>query len=205
VNELRDLITDEMKRFFVLRTRQHLYLVNKYSNKIRALNHAQIDNDLLDGERDEHDAFKWIDPEYTPYVLITWRYEQKRLGKEFELPEEIKASLHEATYHHVKSHKHHPEYWDTTTTDACLNSVNRDLPSDKMVDASEMPLTYVAAMVADWLGMSEELGTCPWDWCKKNIGKRWYFTEQQSHFIHRLLEAVWPPDPAKLPSLKKDE
>lgn len=141
-------------------------------------------------ERDDHDAYKWIDPEYTPYVLITWRYEQKRLGLSFDLPDEINDALHIATFHHIKNHKHHPEFWDNDCTVDCLNKTNRDLPAKK-VDGSNMPLTYVATMVADWLAMSEELGTNPRDWANNNIGKRWYFTESQSRLVHDLIERVW--------------
>jgi len=186
------VITEEMKRFFVLRTRSHLFLVRKWSDKITDLNHAQIDNTLLNKERDDHDEFKWLEPEYTPYVLITWDYEQKRLKKEFSLPAEIKEKMNDATLHHIKRHKHHPEFWDENVGNDSLNRENRDMPPKRMVDGTKMPLTYVAAMVADWLAMSEELGTCPYQWVEKNVNVRWSFTQEQVHFINRLIEAVWP-------------
>ena len=185
-----------MKRFFTLRTRQHLYLVHKWSNKIESLQHSLIDNKLLNAERDEHDSYKWIDPEYTPYVLITWNYEMKRQGKVFELPEEIKEAMHEATFHHIKNHRHHPEFWDDKVTADSLNKCDRDTPSaGRKVDGTNMPLTYVASMVGDWLAMSEELRTCPYDWIKKNVGIRWDFTPNTVEFIYRLVEAVWPYKP----------
>lgn len=28
------------------------------------------------------------------------------------ISQEIKEKMHEATFHHVKCHAHHPEYWD---------------------------------------------------------------------------------------------
>lgn len=192
LEELSSYITNDMKKFFTLRTRAHLYLVNKWSNKISSLNHAQIDNNLLNKERDDHDQYKWIDPEYSPYVLITWSYEQKRLNQDFKLPENIKEELHKATFHHIKNHAHHPEFWSDDVTIDFLNKCDRDTPNaGKLVDGTKMPLTYIAAMVADWLAMSEELNDCPYGWADKNVNIRWSFTEEQTQLIYRLIEAVW--------------
>lgn len=192
---MNDLITEEMTRFFRLRTRAHLYLVHKWSNNIASLKRTYVDEKLLNEERDIHDSCKWIDPEFTPYVLITWRYEMKCRGQNFILPEEINDALHEATFHHIKNHKHHPEFWDDQVTIDSLNKCDRDTPSaGRKVDGTKMPMTYVAAMVADWLAMSEELGSCPYDWIKKNVGIRWDFTPNTVEFIYSLVEQVWPFD-----------
>jgi hypothetical protein len=189
--ELKILITKEMNDFFKLRTRAHLYLVNKYHNKISKLKDPRIDQELFDQERDEHDAFKWVDPENTPYVLLTWRYEQRRKGLDLELPDSIKDAIHEATFHHIKNHRHHPEFWCDTVTDKSLNKDNRDKPSGEIVDGTKMPLTYVAAMVADWMAMSEELGTDPKKWANDNVNVRWRFTYEQVDLINYLIQNVW--------------
>jgi len=191
MNELKDLITKDMVTFFKLRTRAHLYLVNKYHNKISKLKDQRIDQELFDRERDEHDAFKWIDPEYTPYVLLTWRYEQRRKGLDLELPESIKEAIHEATFHHIKNHRHHPEFWTDNESMDTLNKDDRDKPSGHLVDGTKMPLTYIAAMVADWMAMSEELGGHPRKWAEDNCGVRWTFTKEQTEFIFELIDKIW--------------
>jgi len=187
------VITDEMKEYFTLRTRAHLFLVRKYSDKIAALQDPRINQGLLDLERDEHDQYKWQEPEYTPYLYITWNYYCKRKKIPFELTEDIKNQMHEATFHHIKMHKHHPEFWDKNVTIAGLNKDDRDRPAEgQLVDGSQMPDTYVAAMVADWCAMSEELGTnSPKDWADKNINIRWKFTDDQVSFIYSLIGKVW--------------
>jgi len=175
-----------------LRTRAHLFLVRKWSDLIAGSNDPRIERDLLDLERDEHDYHKWIEPELTPYVYITWNYFCRRKGIPFNLTEEMKQKTHEATFHHIKNHKHHPEYWDDGVTILGLNKDDRDRPSaGQIVDGTKMPLTYVAAMCADWFAMSEELGGHPAKWAADNINVRWKFTNEQIGFINDLIADVW--------------
>ncbi len=181
-----------MQDHFKYRTGYHLWCVRKWSDRIAELNDPRVERSLLDEERDKHDEMKWLAPEYEPYVLISWRYKCLRDGVEFELPEDIKQQMHEATFHHIKNHRHHPEYWDETVTIDSLNKDDRDRPSEgKIVDGMGMPLTYIAAMVADWFAMSEELGGHPRDWAQKNIGVRWNFDQRQKSFIYYLIDRVW--------------
>lgn len=189
---LNNLITEDMKNHFKYRTGFHLWCVRKWSDRIAILNDSRIDRELLDKERDEHDELKWVEPEYTPYLLISWNYKCTREGVSFELPENIKELMHEATFHHIKRHKHHPEYWDDSVTIASLNKDDRDRPSaGQLVDGTKMPLTYVAAMCADWFAMSEELGGHPAKWVADNINVRWKFTTEQIGLINDLIADVW--------------
>ena len=186
-------MTQEMKEYFTLRTRAHLFLVRKWSDKISSLNDYRIDRFLLDKERDEHDQYKWVEPEYTPYVYITWMYKCRREGVPFEIPEDIKNSMNEATFHHIKNNAHHPEFWDKSFTINDLNKDDRDRPTGgRLVDGTMMPMTYIAAMVADWCAMSEELETnSPKQWAESNINIRWKFSREQIDFIYYLIDQVW--------------
>lgn len=184
-------ITNEMREYFTLRTRAHLYLVNKWSNRIAERDFGGVDEELLNRERDEHDFGKWLEPEFTPYIWITWRYREKRYGRDLIVPDDLNEKLHAATFSHIKTHKHHPEYWDDEVTIDSLNKDNRDKPGGTIVDGTKMPLTYIASMVADWLAMSEELGTCPKEWADKNINIRWKFTDVQVEMIYRIIRIVW--------------
>lgn len=182
----------EKQEYFKYRTGYHLWLVNKWSNKILKQNYHQINVNDFKNERDEHDNMKWHEPEYTPYLEITWNYRCKRLGIKNEMSDEIKNQTHEATFHHIKNHKHHPEYWDDSVNIETLNKYDRDRPTKgKKVDGTKMPLTYIASMVADWFAMSEELGGHPKEWADKNVNIRWQFTDEQVFFIYKIIDEVW--------------
>jgi len=110
-------------------------------------------------------------------------------------PKEIEAEMMAATYWHIKHNHHHPEYWDPTTTiEESLNFNDRNAPPKKMIDATKMPLTYVAQMVADWTAMDEEknkkdLGNAK-NWADKNINIRWSFSPTQVEFIYKLINLI---------------
>lgn len=175
----------DMADWFACRTTEHIRLVRKYLDKIILLGLPEINTATLEAEKD-HDASKWLEPEYEPYLHVSWKYRQKDLGKEYKPAPEIEAAMHDATFHHVTNNKHHPEYWDDAITQDSLNPKNRDEPSGRIVDATEMPLDYIAVMIADWLAMSEEKGTSVQDWMKKNVNIRWKFTPEQVDMIERL-------------------
>lgn len=180
---------NEMSDWFEKRTSLHIGLVKKYIGKILELNLPEINAKLLEAEK-EHDSSKFMEPEYTPYVHTTWKYKQKRLGGDYEIPEDMKAKTDEATFHHIKSNKHHPEYWDDKVKPNCLNSQDRDAPSGNMTDATKMPLTHIGAMMADWLAMSEEKNTNVNDWIKNNVNIRWKFSPKQVELIHKIAKNV---------------
>ena len=190
----------KMQDYFKYRTGYHLWLVNKWSNRIVSKAHLifpedaylQERIDLINQERDEHDNGKWEEPEYNPYVYTTWMYKCRREGVPFDIPKEIQDKMLEATFHHVKHHKHHPEYWDDNCPIDCINPINRDKPSGYFVDGTNMPLAYVAAMCADWFAMSEELNTNPKDWAMANVNVRWKFAQDQVALIYKTIEVVWP-------------
>jgi hypothetical protein len=96
-----------------------------------------------------------------------------------------------ATFHHISTNKHHPDYWDDNLNIKNLNIVDRDKSPEKIVNATKMPLTYIATMVADWLAMADEKKTDPYKWAKDNINKRWNFTKEQEKFIYELMNELW--------------
>ena len=183
--------TKAMIEHFQKRTNYHISLVGKYLDKIIALNDSRIDNKILEKEKLEHDQSKFEEPEYTPYLHVNWSYNMKDQGKEYNPSADIKDQMQSATFHHVKNNQHHPELWDATSTKDAINSKDRDKPPEKMIDATLMPLSYIACMVADWLAMSAEKGTDPYKWAEDNINKRWKFSEPQVKLIYDLLDNVW--------------
>ena len=182
--------TKQMLDHFIDRTNYHIQLVQKYLDKIISLNDSRLDRAALEEEK-QHDQSKFKEPELTPYVFVNWKYHLKDRGEKFDPPKDIIDLMNNATFHHISTNKHHPDYWDTDLSIKNLNSTDRDKPPEKIVDATKMPLIYVASMVADWLAMSEEKKTCPYEWAKNNIGIRWKFDQNQIKLIYDLIDKIW--------------
>lgn len=174
----------QKNRYFLDRTNEHIMRVQNWAKKI-VKEFPEFDELLK--EVAFHDASKFYEPEKTPYVEINWFYRMKARGIDY--PYDLK--LNDATFHHVKHNKHHPEYWDDNATEKCINSKDRDKPSGYVVDASKMPALHIAHMCADWMAMSEEKGGSPIDWAKSNIDVRWKFDEDQQKIVYNVLEKVW--------------
>jgi hypothetical protein len=181
---------DEMTAWFHTRTRMHIDLFKKYVDKIIDLGLPDVIESILLNERETHDCSKFVEPEYTPYIHLTWRYKLAKLGQKYEVDTELEQQMQEVTFQHVKDNSHHPEYWDKNITPQHLNSKDRDSPSVLMTDATSMPLSYVAAMVADWLAVSEERGTDVNDWIKNNVNIRWKFTVWQVFLIKEIVRRI---------------
>ncbi len=181
----------EMKNFFNVRTNFHISLVEKYLQKIINSNLGnKLNKSILKNEIILHDKSKFIEPEYTPYLYITWNYKCKQEGTSFIFSDEMQVKMNNASEHHIKNNKHHPEYWSNQNTNL-INKINRDKPPDEIINVTRMPLDYIACMCADWMAMSEELENSPIDWADKNVNIRWKFTKEQSDFIYKILNEIW--------------
>lgn len=186
-------VTPEMVEHSFNRTNKHIELVNKYLDKIAKLNLSEINNDKL---FDNHDASKFEEPELKPYIIINWYYHCKANNLLFEL-ENIDNITDNASFHHIKTNPHHPEYWDSSYNTMQANDKgleHRDEIADKIVDASKMPYTNIAQMVADWTAMEEEINNSEHpsakEWADKNINVRWKFTPDQINFIYKLIDLI---------------
>lgn len=174
----------EMEEAFNKRTRKHINIVRKYLTRLHKAGY--ISEEVM-VEEFNHDEGKYKDPERTPYLHVNWKYKMRAQGVEYNPPREILDQMAEATFHHIKSHKHHPEYWDDNwTLDKDTHKPDRDAPAAEMVDATKMPLIYIASMMADWLAMSEEKQTSLHEWIEKNVNIRWKFTHDQVVLIDMI-------------------
>lgn len=193
-------ITSEMSDHFEKRTLHHISLVQKYLKAMmKSCEDFQAENSelyaILKDEYNTHDKIKFESEEFMPYVLIQWRYKKRDEGdKSFDYSKEVQDAITEATAHHIKNSKHHPDYWiPNKESIQLINPNNRDKPLDTVLDVTEMPLEYICCMVADWMAMSEEKGTDPNDWAKNNINVRWKFTDEQEDMIYALIKDFWRP------------
>jgi hypothetical protein len=185
--DIEDWISEEMVEWFEERTKKHISLVQKYCEKIEKYDSVRFAGLIEKGK--EHDSNKYGEIERDPYILISWNYKIKNSGKKpLEMPLFIKRKLNEATEHHIKTSRHHPEAWSPQKA-SLLNKNDRDKKPKKIIDASKMDILSVSEMCADWLGMSEELGNRVEDWARDNINKRWKFTEEQEQLIWELITA----------------
>jgi len=178
----------EMKEWFDKRTNRHISLVQKYCKKI-----AEYDKKRFGGllERAKvHDDSKFEEPEYSPYLLISWQYKCEDEGKEFNPPKDLADKMAQATLHHVTHNSHHPEYHSPKKS-GLINREDRNKPPKEIVDATSMPDLDIAEMAADWMGMSEEKGNNPKDWADKNVNIRWKFTDEQTKHIYEIIAGVW--------------
>lgn len=177
--------TKEMEDWFNERTHKHIALVQKYANMIAEYKPEIFGN--LVGIVKVHDASKLNDNvEKIPYIFISWDYHCKDLKKDYSIPKEMKEKTNEATMHHVKNNKHHPEYWAGET--AQINKDDRDAVTKELVDATKMPDLYLGEMMADWMAMAEEKGNTVKDWADKVVNKRWKFTDEQKDLIYDLIK-----------------
>ena len=176
-----------MENYFYDRTNKHIKLVNKWFDKIEEFTKKGY-------SIKDHDSSKFLEPEKTPYIYINYNYKCKADGIKYSLPEGMDKKANEATLHHITTNNHHPEYWDKKFDSSMFNKENRDEIPEKMVDATRMPVSALEEMLADWFAMSEKKGTDPKKWAKKNINKRWKFTDKQKKFIYSLIENVWEED-----------
>jgi hypothetical protein len=175
---------NDMKEFFNVRTNNHINAVKDICQKITDEFPGEFP-DLMKQVKD-HDSSKFHEPEYTPYLHITWRYRMKNLFKEeYKVPQEIEDQMHEASEHHVKHNKHHAEYWDPNSS---INKEDRDTAPDRLVDGTKMDKTSIAEMCADWMAVGKEHGNTAKSWADKNIGTRWLFTEEQEKLIYNILK-----------------
>lgn len=170
----------EKEDYFLQRTLDHKRLVRNACFKV-----AESANSLGISEKElracgfTHDDLKFLPPEHEPYVDLTWR---KKEGIK-----EITPEIAEATLHHIKNSKHHPEYW--TSTKISLNKDERD-KLNQCVDASKMPKLYLAEMVCDWHAMGQECGNTAREWFNKQRNVRWCFSKEQEDFISKVLNIL---------------
>ena len=180
--------TQEMKDWFDERTNKHIKLVQDYCKKIDEAFPGRFPNLVERGK--EHDKSKFGNPEYDPYIWTTWRYKCKEDGKKFDPPEGMEDKMNEATEHHIKNNRHHPEF-HCDKEENLINEDNRDKPPEDAIDATKMEDEDIAEMCADWCSTSEERGNSPRNWADKNIGPRWKFDDDQKELIYEIIDAVW--------------
>ena len=87
-----------------------------------------------------------------------------------------KLAIHNVVMEHIKSNKHHCEYWN-----------DGDYATDGN-DCTGMEDTYLYEMCADWAATSEENGSGLMEWYEKVVNKKFLFTTEQLDIIKPVCE-----------------
>ena len=172
----------EMVEHFRKRTQNHIDLVGKNLYKVSEV-HPDLPANLIDKTR-THDDTKFKEPNYIPYVWITWMYKCKADNTPFKWPDGMEQEANEATIRHVLTEPHHPEYW---ACHAPININNRD-QAVEAINAEKMPPLDIIEMVCDWLAVAQERGGTARDWYVKNVPSRWIFNDKQKELIEEILK-----------------
>lgn len=93
-----------------------------------------------------------------------------------ELSKDELKEIDQVVHDHVKTQKHHCEYWG-----------NGDHITKNM-DCSAMPNKYIYELMADWFSTAEEKGNPVIDWYNKCVGIRWIFTEHQKELMLKCID-----------------
>jgi len=170
-SEARLEFSDTRKRkWFHERTAKHIRMVQEAAKQI-ADAYPQYAKQLMQNAR-KHDVSKYKEPEYEPYIELSWC---KKINKD---PTTLQNwnKIQNAILHHLQYNKHHPEYYSD------------DIEADKPIDVSAMDDISICEMVADWVAMSKELQTnTPREWYISKRNTRWIFSDEQDKLIDKLL------------------
>ena len=156
---------NEKENLFAYRTAYHIQLVNSCAMDI--VNAYPEFKELL-SRAEKHDESKYLEPEATAYVELTWKKkcENEKIPYICHDPN-MKSKIDIATLHHIKHNRHHPEF------------------HARVEDMTDLD---IAEMIADWAAMGLELGNNPRTWYEKVSKEKYSFSDKQKQLIDRLLK-----------------
>jgi hypothetical protein len=182
---LLDSVTEsafrEIYDTFVRMTKQHVARVNAIASFVG------------DGRYfPNHDADKFDSPFY---CFVQWTHLGNKIDTIVKDPEKVNQLIGDATYKHIVTRSHHPEFWDRSLN---VNDAGFDRAAPKTnIDARSMSGDSLIEYVCDCMAMSVQLQKDPravFKWFDDNIGttegKRWIMTNNQLRFIYATADAV---------------
>ena len=162
----------EIDRFIEYRA-NHVALVQRIGKVV-------FDTDLSDHDKDKIEA---NGEELNLYAL-----RNSMLNGTYHPHIADKKKLSRLAGEHVKSQKHHPEYWDDSITPR-----NFDDNNPPQVNAHKMPKRYLLEMCCDWGAVALKLNKPIFSWYNKTcIGEnaRFLFTDNQKDYIVECLSRI---------------
>lgn len=158
---------------FIQYRANHVALVQRIGKVVFDTDLSDHDNDKIGADGDELSLYalrnSMLNGTYHPHIA-----DKKKLSR--------------LAGEHVKSQKHHPEYWDDSITPR-----NFDDNNPPQVNAHKMPKRYLLEMCCDWSAVALKLNKPIFSWYNKTcIGEnaRFLFTDNQKDYIVKCLSRI---------------
>ena len=162
----------EIDKFIQYRA-NHVALVQRIGKVVFDADISDHDNDKIGADGDE---------------LNLYALRNSMLNGTYHPHTADKKKLNRLAGEHVKSQKHHPEYWDDSITPRNFDDTN-----PPQVNAHKMPKRYLLEMCCDWSAVALKLNKPIFSWYNKTcIGEnaRFLFTDNQKDYIVECLSRI---------------
>ena len=169
---MRNATQKEIDKFIEYRA-NHVALVQRIGSVVFGIDISDHDRDKIEADGEELNLFSLRNS------MLNGTYHPHKADR---------AKLKRLVGKHVKSQKHHPEYWDDSIT-----ARNFDDENPPQVNAHKMPKRYLLEMVCDWCAVALKLNKPLFNWYNKTcIGEnaRFLFTDNQKEYIIECISRV---------------
>ena len=169
---MRNATQKEIDNFIEYRA-NHVALVQRIGSVVFGIDISDHDKDKIEANGEELNLFSLRNS------MLNGTYHPHKADK---------AKLKRLVGKHVKSQKHHPEYWDDLIT-----ARNFDDENPPQVNAHKMPKRYLLEMVCDWCAVALKLNKPLFNWYNKTCtgeNARFLFTDNQKEYIIECISRV---------------
>lgn len=169
---MRNATQKEIDNFIEYRA-NHVALVQRIGSVVFGIDISDHDKDKIEADGEELNLFSLRNS------MLNGTYHPHKADR---------AKLKRLVGKHVKSQKHHPEYWDDSITARYFDDEN-----PPQVNAHKMPKRYLLEMVCDWCAVALKLNKPLFNWYNKTcIGEnaRFLFTDNQKEYIIECISRV---------------
>ena len=169
---MRNATQKEIDNFIEYRA-NHVALVQRIGSVVFGIDISDHDKDKIEADGEELNLFSLRNS------MLNGTYHPHKADK---------AKLKKLAGKHIKSQKHHPEYWDDSIT-----TRNFDDENPPQVNAHKMPKRYLLEMVCDWCAVALKLNKPLFNWYNKTCtgeNARFLFTDNQKEYIIECISRV---------------
>ena len=169
---MRTATQKEIDKFIEYRA-NHVALVQRIGRVVFDADLSEHDKDKIEADGEELNLFALRNS------MLNGTYHPHRIDKN---------KLNKLTGKHVKSQKHHPEYWDDSIT-----ARNFDDENPPQVNAHKMPKRYILEMCCDWSACALYRNSPMFSWYNKTcVGEnaRFLFTDNQKEYIIECISRI---------------
>ena len=169
---MRNATQKEIDNFIEYRA-NHVALVQRIGSVVFGIDISDHDKDKIEADGEELNLFSLRNS------MLNGTYHPHKADR---------AKLKRLVGKHVKSQKHHPEYWDDSIT-----ARNFDDENPPQVNAHKMPKRYLLEMVCDWCAVALKLNKPLFNWYNKTCtgeNARFLFTDNQKEYIIECISRV---------------